>query len=124
MNVVRFYHCFEDSENVYIILENCSKKVSTSTPLTKNMLNYLFIHFLLFHDTTQSLVHVMKHRKTLTEPEVRFYLRQLADGLRYVHNARIVHRDLKLGNMFLSENMTVKIGDFGLAARLHAESKV
>ena len=93
-------------------------------PLTKNMLNYLFIHFLLFHDTTQSLVHVMKHRKTLTEPEVRFYLRQLADGLRYVHNARIVHRDLKLGNMFLSENMTVKIGDFGLAARLHAESKV
>lgn len=90
------------------------------------MLNYLFIYniFLLFHDTTQSLVHVMKHRKTLTEPEVRFYLRQLADGLRYVHNARIVHRDLKLGNMFLSENMTVKIGDFGLAARLHAESKV
>ncbi|EFX82812.1 hypothetical protein DAPPUDRAFT_302355 [Daphnia pulex] len=97
LNVVRFYHCFEDSENVYIILENCSKK---------------------------SLVHVMKHRKTLTEPEVRFYLRQLADGLRYVHGARIVHRDLKLGNMFLSENMTVKIGDFGLAARLHAETKV
>jgi len=26
-NVVRFYHCFEDEENVYIILENCSKKV-------------------------------------------------------------------------------------------------
>ena len=96
-HVVRFYHCFEDDENVYIILENCSKK---------------------------SLVHVMKHRKTLTEPEVRFYLRQLADGLRYVHGNRIVHRDLKLGNMFLSENMTVKIGDFGLAARLHADSKV
>ncbi len=67
---------------------------------------------------------MMKHRKTLTEPEVRFYLRQLADGLRYVHGSRIVHRDLKLGNMFLSENMTVKIGDFGLAARLHADSKV
>ena len=26
-HVVRFYHCFEDDENVYIILENCSKKV-------------------------------------------------------------------------------------------------
>ena len=75
-------------------------------------------------DDVQSLVHVMKHRKTLTEPEVRFYLRQLVDGLRYIHAARIVHRDLKLGNMFLSENMTVKIGDFGLAARLHADSKV
>lgn len=67
---------------------------------------------------------MMKHRKTLTEPEVRFYLRQLADGLRYVHAARIVHRDLKLGNMFLAEDMTVKIGDFGLAARLNADAKV
>lgn len=84
-------------------------------------MNNLFIYLCI---SRQSLVHVMKHRKTLTEPEVRFYLRQLADGLRYVHGARIVHRDLKLGNMFLSENMTVKIGDFGLAARLHAETKV
>ena len=55
---------------------------------------------------------------------MRFYLRQLADGLRYVHANRVVHRDLKLGNMFLSENMTVKIGDFGLAARMDADSKV
>lgn len=27
----------------------------------------------------------------------------------------VLHRDLKLGNMLLTENMTVKIGDFGLA---------
>lgn len=27
-NVVRFFHCFEDEENVYIILENCSKRVT------------------------------------------------------------------------------------------------
>ena len=64
----------------------------------------------------------MKQRKTLTEPEVRFYLRHLAEGLRYVHANRIVHRDLKLGNIFLSESMTVKIGDFGLATQLDPKS--
>lgn len=32
----------------------------------------------------------------LTEPEVRYYLRGLASGLRYLHQQRIVHRDLKL----------------------------
>lgn len=66
----------------------------------------------------------MKHRKILTEPEVRFYLLQLIDGLRYVHESQIVHRDLKLGNMFLTENMTLKIGDFGLAARVDTETDV
>ena len=35
-------------------------------------------------------------RRTLTEPEVRYYLRGLVSGLRYLHQRRIVHRDLKL----------------------------
>ena len=40
---------------------------------------------------------------------------QLAEGVQYTHSRGIIHRDLKLGNMFLSEEMEVKIGDFGLA---------
>lgn len=31
---------------------------------------------------------------------------------------RIVHRDLKLGNVFLDDRLTCKIGDFGLAAQM------
>ena len=34
---------------------------------------------------------------------------------RYIHKRGIVHRDLKLGNMFLTSTFIVKIGDFGLA---------
>ncbi|ROT67681.1 hypothetical protein C7M84_014225, partial [Penaeus vannamei] len=66
----------------------------------------------------QSLVHVLKHRRTLTEPEVRYYMRQLAEGVAYVHQQQVIHRDLKLGNMFLTEDMVMKIGDFGLATRV------
>ncbi|KAG7165484.1 serine/threonine-protein kinase PLK2-like [Homarus americanus] len=66
----------------------------------------------------QSLVHVLKHRRTLTEPEVRYYMRQLAEGVAYVHQQQVIHRDLKLGNMFLTEDMLMKIGDFGLATRV------
>ncbi|KAK4317164.1 hypothetical protein Pmani_011744 [Petrolisthes manimaculis] len=66
----------------------------------------------------ESLVHVLKHRRTLTEAEVRYYMRQLAEGVAYVHQQQVIHRDLKLGNMFLTEDMLMKIGDFGLATRV------
>jgi serine/threonine protein kinase len=61
---------------------------------------------------------LLKRRKKLTEPEVRFYLLQLTSALAYLHDAQIIHRDLKLGNIFLDSNMRVKVGDFGLATKL------
>ncbi|MEQ2236440.1 Serine/threonine-protein kinase plk2 [Ilyodon furcidens] len=93
-NVVHFYHHFEDKENIYILLEYCSRK---------------------------SLAHILKARKVLTEPEVRYYLRQIVSGLKYLHEQEILHRDLKLGNFFVSESMELKVGDFGLAAKLEPE---
>ncbi|XP_048196576.1 inactive serine/threonine-protein kinase PLK5 [Perognathus longimembris pacificus] len=90
-NIVAFHGHFADRDHVYMVLEYCSR---------------------------QSLAHVLKARQTLTEPEVRYYLRGLVSGLRYMHQRRIVHRDLKLSNFFLNKNMEVKIGDLGLAAKV------
>jgi len=95
-NVVQFIKHFEDSDNIYILLENCARK---------------------------SLVHVLKCRQVVTEPETRYYMSQLVHGVDYIHNQNIIHRDLKLGNLFLTNSMAVKIGDFGLATRLGQEKK-
>jgi polo-like kinase 1 len=39
-------------------------------------------------------------------------------GIQYLHEKRIIHRDLKLGNVFLDDKFNIKIGDFGLATKL------
>lgn len=50
-------------------------------------------------------------------------MRQLLEGLAYIHQQGIIHRDLKPGNIFLDAHGDLKIGDFGLALgdarRLH-----
>jgi len=86
--IVKFYSHFDDANNIYMILELCSRR---------------------------SLMELQKRRKFITEPEVRYYLSQLLDGCNYLHSNNIIHRDLKLGNIFLDASLNVKIGDFGLA---------
>jgi hypothetical protein len=59
---------------------------------------------------------MVKNRGCLSLPEVRRYLIQLCGGVKYMHRRGVIHRDLKMGNVFLDEHMDAKIGDFGLAA--------
>jgi polo-like kinase 1 len=94
--IVAFEHYFEDTENVYILLEMCHN---------------------------QTLNELLKRRKRLTEIEVQCYIVQLIKALKYLHNHRVIHRDLKLGNLFLTDKMELKVGDFGLATKLDFEGE-
>jgi serine/threonine protein kinase len=40
---------------------------------------------------------------------------QIANGLHYAHEQRIVHRDIKTGNLFFTRGKVIKVMDFGLA---------
>ena len=42
---------------------------------------------------------------------------------RYIHGQKIIHRDLKLGNMLLNDGMHVKLADFGLATRVEYDGE-
>ena len=66
---------------------------------------------------------LLKRRKRLSDIEVKCYLLQLVRALEYLHSNSIIHRDLKLGNLFLSGDMHVKVGDFGLATKVNFEGE-
>jgi len=94
-NILQFYSHFENKLNIHLLLEFCPNK---------------------------SLFDVSKEKKKLPEEEVRNYVHQILEGVDHILSLEVFHRDLKLGNMFLSSDMSVKIGDFGLAATF-AENK-
>ena len=48
---------------------------------------------------------------------------QLVSGVKHIHHSDVVHRDLKLGNMLLNNDMQLKIADFGLATRVDYEGE-
>jgi cell cycle serine/threonine-protein kinase CDC5/MSD2 len=59
---------------------------------------------------------MLRKRRRFTEPEGRFFMIQVIGACNFMHNNQIIHRDLKLGNLFLDSGMNIKVGDFGLAA--------
>lgn len=69
------------------------------------------------------MVQLLKQRRTLTEPEVRYFMAQAVQGVHYLHNEEIIHRDIKLGNLFINQDMEIRIGDFGLAVRADKDGK-
>uniref|UniRef100_A0AAQ5YQV9 Serine/threonine-protein kinase PLK n=1 Tax=Amphiprion ocellaris TaxID=80972 RepID=A0AAQ5YQV9_AMPOC len=95
-NIVGFHGFFEDDDFVFVVLEICRRR---------------------------SLLELHKRRKAVTEPEARYYMTQLLKGVHYLHNNRVIHRDLKLGNIFLNDDMEVKIGDFGLATKIEFDGE-
>lgn len=50
-----------------------------------------------------------------SETEIFNWFIQICLSLEYVHARRVIHRDLKSQNIFLTGNLTVKLGDFGIS---------
>ncbi|KKZ63109.1 hypothetical protein EMCG_02486 [[Emmonsia] crescens] len=93
-NIVGFYRAFAFEQNTYVILELCPNG---------------------------SVMDMVRKRKYLSLPEVRRFMVQLCGAVKYMHKRNVAHRDLKMGNLFLDQNMDIKVGDFGLAAIVLSE---
>eukprot|EP00066_Takifugu_rubripes_P020353 XP_011609619.1 PREDICTED: serine/threonine-protein kinase 10 [Takifugu rubripes] len=53
----------------------------------------------------------------LTEPQIKVVCRQMLEALTYLHSMKIIHRDLKAGNILLMLDGDIKLADFGVSAK-------
>ncbi|CAD7925265.1 unnamed protein product [Amoebophrya sp. A25] len=72
--------------------------------------------YLVFEYLEHDLSGLLRHKRyQLDMAEAKCLAQQMFDGLVYLHGKNVLHRDLKLSNLLLSNSGELKIADFGLA---------
>ncbi|KAI8539399.1 hypothetical protein RHMOL_Rhmol09G0180100 [Rhododendron molle] len=91
-NVVRYLGSYQGEEYLWIVMEYCGGGSVAD----------------LMNNTDEPL----------EEIQIAYICREALKGLSYLHSIFKVHRDIKGGNILLTEQGEVKLGDFGVAAQL------
>lgn len=76
------------------------------------------IYLILEYAEGGSLASLIK-RSVLSEALVKIYVKQILIGLKFLHEAGIIHRDIKGANILLTKESKIKISDFGIAVNPH-----
>ncbi|XP_015131520.2 serine/threonine-protein kinase Nek5 [Gallus gallus] len=94
-NIVTFYASLQEENKLYIVMEYCD-----GGDLMKRI--------------------NMQHGVLFEEDQILSWFVQISLGLKHIHDRKILHRDIKSQNIFLSSNGKVaKLGDFGIARQLN-----
>ena len=92
-NIIRIYDVFEENGTAYYVME--------------------------YHGHG-SLSDLVKQRNRLDEADAVGYIRQIGEALRYIHEHKINHLDVKPGNVLLDDNGRAVLIDFGMSKRYDA----
>ncbi|XP_073710818.1 serine/threonine-protein kinase Nek5 isoform X2 [Misgurnus anguillicaudatus] len=95
-NIVRFYKSFYDRNHLYILMEYCD---------AGDLMNTI----------------KMQRGRAFTEQQIIDWFVQICLGLKHIHDRKVLHRDIKTQNIFLTDGgLKVKLGDFGIARMLNS----
>ncbi|CAD8108880.1 unnamed protein product [Paramecium sonneborni] len=74
--------------------------------------------FLVFDYYDHDFAGLHRQRNIFTLPQLKCIFKQLLEGVKYLHESKIIHRDLKCANILMNNKGQVTLADFGLARTL------
>jgi len=89
-NIIRLYNYFEDSKNLYIIMEYAKKG---------------------------SLFQLVRKKRKLSEKEAFFFFAQACSAIYFLHTHDLIHRDIKPENLLIMKSGILKLCDFGCCVK-------
>ncbi|XP_017061876.1 serine/threonine-protein kinase 10 isoform X4 [Drosophila ficusphila] len=90
-NVVELYEAFSIDDKLWMLIEYCDGGALDSI--------------------------MVELEKPLTEPQIAYVCKHMTEGLTFLHRNKVIHRDLKAGNVLLTMEGGVKLADFGVSAK-------
>uniref|UniRef100_A0A6B2EJ04 Putative ste20-like serine/threonine-protein kinase n=1 Tax=Phlebotomus kandelakii TaxID=1109342 RepID=A0A6B2EJ04_9DIPT len=91
INIVELYEAFSLDDKLWMLIEYCDGGALDSI--------------------------MVELEKPLTEPQIAYVCKHMMEGLNFLHKNKIIHRDLKAGNVLLTMEGGVKVADFGVSAK-------
>ena len=101
-NIIKYHDCF------------VSKKKSDSGPQKNPSILFIVLEWAGAGDLNRLLQRVRDQNARLHERVVWAYFLQVCEGVKFMHENRIMHRDIKPANIFIMPNGHLKLGDLGL----------
>eukprot|EP01039_Chlorochromonas_danica_P017298 gene17298-20586_t len=91
-NILRLYGYFQDTKNVYLILE--------------------------FAEGGEYTKYLVQHSHEMTEDRCHQHLQQIAAGIAFMHQRHVMHRDIKPENILIDKEGRLKLADFGSSVHM------
>ncbi|CAK58413.1 unnamed protein product (macronuclear) [Paramecium tetraurelia] len=98
----------------------------------KNIIKYYFTEISPDHSyvdialeyIAQGSLRKVINKVRLDETNVRIYARQILEGIQYLHENKVIHRDIKAANILVDSDGTIKLSDFGTSKVLESEENL
>ncbi|XP_031629687.1 STE20-like serine/threonine-protein kinase isoform X2 [Contarinia nasturtii] len=90
-NIVELYEAFSVDDKLWMLIEYCNGGALDSI--------------------------MVELEKPLTELQIAYVCKHMTEGLSFLHKNKVIHRDLKAGNVLLTMEGGVKLADFGVSAK-------
>ena len=140
------WRAVDKKSNEVVAVKKIFDAFQNSTDSQRTYREVVFLHELAHHDSVITLLNVMRpsptncrdlylvfenmdtdlhtaiRSKILTPVHRRYIIYQLLKTLKYLHNCKILHRDMKPSNILINSDCKIKVADFGLARLIKTSS--